>query len=167
MTRMTGAWQSILLLFIFGLVAGAGTSAATEVACGANQRELLVTNKSSQPVWIGGGGGALRSVCVVDANTSCLAAQSTIDGTTGACKCGTQDGTLACPGVSQATGAGTKGGLNCVCTQDSDCGLGAGCNASTNLCYFVLPNPVAHSGAGAFTWKLSKSVSPPQPVGMG
>jgi len=114
MTRMTGAWQSILLLFIFGLVAGAGTSAATEVACGANQRELLVTNKSSQPVWIGGGGGALRSVCVVDANTSCLAAQSTIDGTTGACKCGTQDGTLACPGVSQATGAGTNGGLNCV-----------------------------------------------------
>ena len=165
MVRMTGALKSILFLLALTLLAGAGASAARAAACGANQRELLVTNKSTQPVWIGGGGGALRSVCVVDASTSCLANPSTIDSTTGACECGTQAGTLACPGTSVATGAGSNGGLNCACTQDSDCGTGAGCNTSNNWCYFKLPNPVAHSGAGAFTWKLAKSASPPKPGG--
>ncbi len=162
---MRGALKSILFLLALTSLAGPGASAARAAACGANQRELLVTNKSSQPIWIGGGGGALRSVCVVDANTACLANPSTINSSTGACECGTQSGTLACPGTSVATGAGSNNGLNCACTQDSDCGSGAGCNTSTNWCYFKLPNPVAHSGAGAFTWKLAKSASPPQPGG--
>lgn len=139
-----------------------GTAAA--VGCASNQRKLVISNHSSRNLWLGGGGGALRSVCVVDANTSCLAAADTINATTGACSCGTQQGTLACPGTAQSTGPGTNGGLNCACTSDVECGTGAGCNPNTNLCYFLLPsNPVAHSGgSNPFTWELKKSTSPPR-----
>ncbi len=139
---------------------------AKEVPCSATQRELLITNTTLQDVWIGGGGGALRSVCVVNPNDSCLAAQASINPSTGACSCGIQSGTLACPATAQSTGAGTNGGLNCACTTDADCGSGAGCNPNTNLCYFLLPDsPVAHSnGAKPFNWKL-KAASPPQPGG--
>jgi len=136
---------------------------AGPITCPANQREIFVTNNSGQDIWIGGSGGALRSVCVVDQNTSCLANPSSINANTGTCSCGGQAGTLACPGTALSTGSGTNGGLNCACTTDSDCGTGAGCDTSNNLCYFLLPSsPVAHSGAGAFTWKLTKSASPPQ-----
>src|SRR5260370_24299375 len=70
---------------------------AAQVVCASSQRELLISNHGPQDLWIGGGGGALRSVCVVNASTSCLAAADTINSTTGACSCGTQQGTLACP----------------------------------------------------------------------
>jgi Thaumatin family len=144
-----------------GLFAISGLGIAGQVPCQANQRELLLTNSTSQDIWIGGGGGALRSVCVVDQNNSCLAALTSINPSTGACSCGTQQGTLACPGIAQSTGSGTNGGLNCACTMDSDCGSGAGCNANTNLCYFLLPKkPVAHAYIRQpFTWRLAKTTA--------
>ena len=150
---------SILVLLTGGIFAISGLGMAGEVSCPATQRELLITNSTFQNVWIGGGGGALRSVCVVDQNTSCLAALTSINPSTGACSCGTQQGTLACPATAQATGGGTNGGLNCACTTDAQCGSGAGCNTSTNLCYFLLPNqPVAHSyKLKPFTWELAPS----------
>jgi len=145
-----------ILALACSLFAISSLGMAKEVSCPANQRELLITNSTSQDIWIGGGGGALRSVCVVDQNNSCLAALASINSSTGTCSCGTQQGTLACPGTAQSTGPGTNGGLNCACTKDSDCGSGAGCNANTNLCYFLLPKePVAHAYfRKPFTWKL-------------
>jgi hypothetical protein len=110
-----------ILALACGLFAISGLGIAGQVSCPANQRELLLTNSTSQDIWIGGGGGALRSVCVVDQNNSCLAALASINPSTGACSCGTQQGTLACPGIAQSTGSGTNGGLNCACTMDSDC----------------------------------------------
>ena len=97
-------------------------SPVSAVECGPARRQLTVTNATTQTIWIAGGGGALRSVCVVSANESCLAVPSTIDATTGACQCGADAGTLACPATSVATGSGTNGGLNCACTTDADCG---------------------------------------------
>src|SRR3984893_16950126 len=148
------------------LFAISGLGIAGQVSCPANQRELLITNSTSQDIWIGGGGGALRSVCVVDPNNSCLAALASINPSTGVCSCGTQQGTLACPGTAQSTGSGTNGGLNCACTVDSDCGSGAGCNTTANVCYFLLPTaPVAHAYIRKpFTWQLAKA-SPSQQGG--
>ena len=74
----------LYLLFVFS-----SSVMAAQVACPGGERELLITNNGSQDLWIGGGGGALRSVCVVNASTSCLAAAATINGTTGTCMCGT------------------------------------------------------------------------------
>jgi hypothetical protein len=149
-----------ILALACSLFATSGLRIAGEVSCSANQRELLITNNTSQDIWIGGGGGALRSVCVVDQNTSCLAALASINPSTGACSCGTQQGTLACPGTAQSTpGSATNRGRNCACQADSDCGPGAGCNASTNWCYFLLPKkPVAHAYIKKpFTWQLVKA----------
>ena len=162
--RTIAQFMSILALAGSILLATSGFGMAAGVACAPSQRELLISNHSPQDLWIGGGGGALRSVCVVNASTSCLAAADTINSTTGACSCGTQQGTLACPGTAQSTGPNANGGLNCACTTDAQCGPGAGCNTNTNFCYFLLPtNPVAHSGgANPFTWELTKSASPPQ-----
>jgi hypothetical protein len=126
-------------------------SPVSAVECGPARRQLTVTNATTQTIWIAGGGGALRSVCVVSANETCLAAASTIDATTGACQCGTDAGTLACPATSLATGSGTNGGLNCECTTDADCGSTAKCNTNKNLCYFVLP---AAKSPAPFNWKL-------------
>ena len=154
--RTISRYTSILVLLTCGIPAISGLGIAAQVSCPANQRELLLTNSTSQDIWIGGGGGALRSVCVVDQNNSCLAALASINPSTGVCSCGTQQGTLACPGTAQSTGSGTNGGLNCACTTDSDCGSGAGCNTNTNLCYFLLPKePVAHAyKRKPFTWQL-------------
>jgi hypothetical protein len=105
-------------------------------SCPSNTRELDVINNSSQPLWVSGGGGALRSICVISTSESCLSGTFSSNGT---CSCGTASGTLACPGSASASGNGTNGGENCYCTQDLDCGPGAGCNLNTNLCYYTLP----------------------------
>ncbi|GEM_PF-1477399 len=119
----------------------AAPSTFTGNPCAANERQLLVSNSTSQALWVSGGGGALRSVCVVNNGaSSCLAAASTINAATGSCQCGTSIGSLACPGISNPIGP-KSAGLNCQCQQDSDCGPGAGCNLATNLCYFTLPSP--------------------------
>jgi Thaumatin family len=164
--RTISRYTSILVLLTCGIPAISGLGIAAQVSCPANQRELLITNNTSQDIWIGGGGAALRSVCVVDQNTSCLAVSASINPSTGACRCGTQSGTLACPGTAQSTGSGTNGGLNCACTVDSDCGSGAGCNTTANVCYFLLPTaPVAHAYIRKpFTWQLAKA-SPSQQGG--
>ncbi len=134
------------------------TPTGTPVACQSGQRKLDVLNDTNQPVWVGGGGGALRAVCVVGGGaSSCLT--NNYDGTTGACGCadpGPQNGTLACPGSSNATGA-VAGGKNCQCTKDSDCGTGAGCNTNTKLCYFTLPAPAGFQGftpSNSWNWEL-------------
>ncbi|HEY2524453.1 MAG TPA: thaumatin family protein [Candidatus Binataceae bacterium] len=124
--------------------------------CEAAKRELTVTNGSTQPIWIAGGGGALRSVCVVSDTESCLANPSTINPSTGACQCGTDNGALACPSTAQPIGPDTNAGLNCQCASDADCGPTARCNTSVNECYFVLPEPKSPS---PFNWKLPPSQS--------
>ena len=144
----------ITLLALVGLAAMNFPAGAQE--CGPARRELTVTNASTQPIWIAGGGGALRSVCVVSDTESCLADSSTINASTGACQCGTDNGTLACPATSQPTGPNTNGGLNCQCTTDSDCVPTAQCNTSVNECYFVLP---AAKRPSPFNWKLPPSHS--------
>lgn len=106
------------------------TIAATLVStnpCGANQRLLLVTNSSSQNIWVSGGGSALRAVCVVNSTTSCLPVPSSINVSAGTCKCGSSAGTLACPATATPNG---NGGLNCACTKNSDCGSDAACNTA-------------------------------------
>jgi hypothetical protein len=126
--------------------------------CSSGQRQLDVTNNASQAVWVSGGGGALRSVCVINNGaSSCLAPANTIDGTTGSCQCGDTVGSLACPGTANPLGVGTNGGLNCACSQNSDCGPGAGCNTNTGLCYFTLPAPTQFSNFTAsspWNWEL-------------
>jgi len=143
---------SVALLALVGFLA-ATASGAGAAACGANQRQLNVKNSASQDTWVGGGGGALRSVCVVSTSESCLPAASTINAGTGACQCGTDSGTLACPATSQPIGTKTNGGLNCQCATDADCGPTAGCNTNVGVCYFVLPQ--AKSPA-SFDWKLPR-----------
>lgn len=89
----------IILLALVGL-SGMNCPVGAE-ECGPARRELTVTNASTQAIWIAGGGAALRSVCVVSDTESCLANPSTINASTGACQCGTDNGTLACPATSQ------------------------------------------------------------------
>jgi len=115
-------YRSIIipLLALVGLSAMNFSAGAQE--CASAKRELTVTNASTQPIWIAGGGAALRSVCVVSDTESCLANPSTIIPATGACQCGTDSGTLACPATSQPIGPDTNGGLNCQCATDADCG---------------------------------------------
>jgi len=117
-------------------------------------RQLVVSNGSGQPVWVSGGGGALRSVCVINNGASTCLTSITTGG--GGCTCGTTSGTLACPGISNPIGA-KSAGLNCQCAQDSDCGSGAGCNLNTNLCYFTLPSPTGFAGftpSSPWNWEL-------------
>jgi hypothetical protein len=81
-------------------------------------------------VWIGDSGGIIRSTSV--------------------------QGTLECPGTASATGPGT-GNLFCACSQDSDCGPGAGCNSGNHLCFYTLPQPAGFSGfspAKPWNWEL-------------
>jgi hypothetical protein len=142
-----------IVLLAFGTALASAPLRLSEAAvCSADQRELTVTNSSTGDIWVGGGGGALRSVCVVDVSTSCLAAQSTINANTGSCECGPNKGTLACPGTSQPLGPKTNGALNCQCASDAECGPGAGCNPNSGLCYFVLPEPAKPK---PFKWKLA------------
>lgn len=142
----------------FSVSSSGSPSSYTGNPCVTGQRQLNVTNNTSQGVWVSGGGGAMRSVCVVNNGaSSCLAAASTINPTTGSCMCGTATGSLACPGISNPLGAGTNGGLNCTCTQSSDCGPGAGCNTNTGLCYFTLPEPTQFENFSAedpWNWAL-------------
>ena len=145
---------AITLLTLFGLSAMNLPAGAQE--CGPARRQLTVTNASTQPIWIAGGGAALRSVCVVSDSESCLAKPSTIVAATGACQCGTDDGTLACPATSQPIGPSTNSGLNCQCSTDADCGPTARCNTSVNECYFVLP---AAKSPAPFNWKLPPTKS--------
>jgi hypothetical protein len=124
-------------------------------SCPSGTRELAIANNSSQPVWVSGGGGALRSICVINGGaSSCLPATFNSNGT---CTCGSTSGALACPGTASASGSGTQGGKNCYCTANSDCGPGAGCNLNTNLCYYTLPEPTAFSGftpSNPWNWEL-------------
>src|SRR5689334_15093054 len=119
---------AVVVLALGTALLSPGRRLAHAAVCGAGQRQLRVTNKSSHPLWVSGGGGALRSVCVINASTSCLAAQTTIIPDTGACQCGSSNGTLACPATSQPVGPKTNGALNCQCSSDAECGPGAGCN---------------------------------------
>lgn len=156
-TNVTHYIVLILLTLGVGLVSVRPGLTATSSCSLTKQRALSVANNSSQAIWIGGGGGALRSVCVVSDTKSCLAAKDDIVPNSGACKCGTSQGTLACPGKSKTIGPYTNGGLNCQCATDSDCGSGAGCNTATHLCYYVLPT--ASSAPQPFNWKLAKGQS--------
>jgi hypothetical protein len=87
---------------------GPATPTATPTASGAcapgTQRELDVTNNSSQPVWVSGGGGALRTICVVSNTQTCLT--DNFNSSTGTCMCGTASGSLACPGSSPPSANG-------------------------------------------------------------
>lgn len=149
-----------LILCSLAVIARPAAAQISLNPCVTTQRELVIKNNSSNKVWIGGAGAALRSVCVVNATTSCLAAAVTINPATGDCQCGTQHGTLACPGSSQAIGSNTNGGLNCQCTPGkSQCGPSAGCNANTGLCYSVLPQPRAFPGPSPFNWNLTTGQS--------
>lgn len=129
-------------LSILTLILGI-TGAACQSPCLPNvQRQLQVTNNSSQDIWIGGGGGALRAVCVFTATDSCIPADGHYSGADGTCDCGTgKSGVLACPGISSPKLPYTLNGQNCGCYQDSDCGPGAGCNPDSHLCYYMLPDP--------------------------
>jgi hypothetical protein len=123
---------------------GPATPTATPTASGAcapgTQRELDVTNNSSEPIWVSGGGGALRTICVVSNTQTCLT--DSFNSSTGACMCGTSSGNLACPGSSSPS----ANGKNCQCTSSSQCGAGAGCNTTTGLCFYTLPTPTSFSG---------------------
>lgn len=133
------------------------TATGTPVACQSGQRKLNVINNTDQPVWVGGGGGALRAICVIDNGaSSCLTSNYDASGDCGCSDPGPLNGTLACPGTSSPTGA-IAGGKNCQCTRDSDCGPGAGCNTSTSLCYFTLPSPTGFQGftpPNPWNWEL-------------
>jgi hypothetical protein len=137
------------------------TATATAAAsCPTNTRELDISNNSSQPLWVSGLGGALRSVCVVSSTNTCLSPANEINSTTGTCSCAGSPGTLACPGTALAfgTGVNTNNGLNCACTSGSQCGAGAGCDTSTGYCYDLLPTtPTAFSGfspTSPWNWEL-------------
>src|SRR5215472_6844683 len=96
------------------------TPTATPTASGActsgTQRELDVTNNSSQPVWVSGGGGVLRAICVVSSTQTCLI--DNFNGSTGACMCGTASGSLACPGTSSPSPDGKIAGARAVPNVD-------------------------------------------------
>ena len=143
--------RSIFVALLSLICLSAANSPSSAVECLSTKRALSVTNATTETIWISGGGGALRSVCVVSDSETCLAATSTINPSTGACQCGTDDGTLACPATSLPIGPDTNGGLNCHCTTDAECGSTAKCNTSVNLCYFVLP---AAKSPAPFNWKL-------------
>ena len=130
------------------------TAAATAAAsCSGGQRELDITNNSSRPIWVGASGGIIRSLCVVNNGASdCLATSVSSDGS---CSCGSVRGTLECPRTASATGPESSE-LFCACSQDSDCGSGAGCS-SNHLCFYSLPTPTSFAGfspASPWNWEL-------------
>ena len=137
-----------------GSTSPSATPTGTPVACLDGLRQLNVTNETTEPVWVSGGGGALRSVCVINSGASnCLTSNTT---GSGGCMCGTTSGSLACPGTSNPIGPKSDG-LNCQCAVDSDCGPGAGCNTATDLCYFTLPAPAGFTGftpSSPWNWEL-------------
>lgn len=111
------------------------------------QRKLAVVNRSSEDLWVGGGGGALRALCVLPDNTSCIPPEGAFS-PGGDCSCTpgvATGGKLSCPGAAVVA----NGGMNCAapstCTPtNTECGPGAGCNASStpaNMCFFQLPEP--------------------------
>ncbi|MGO9449628.1 MAG: thaumatin family protein [Candidatus Binataceae bacterium] len=84
--------------------------------------------------------------------SDCLATSVSSDGS---CSCGSVRGTLECPGTASATGPESSE-LFCACSQDSDCGSGAGCSSS-HLCFYSLPTPTSFSGfspASPWNWEL-------------
>ena len=95
-------------------------------ACNLGSRELAVVNKSSEQIWIGGSGGALRAVCVLPDNSSCIPPDGAF-AQNGNCSCTAgqpNGGKLACPGTSTLA----NGGQNCVA---STCESGKRSNAES------------------------------------
>jgi len=124
--------------------------------CPSNQRELAVANGSDEPIWVGGGGGALRAVCVVNANEQCIPEEGHFTPTTCSCFNGkTYDqGSPACPGSSQSNGQ------NCAITGNQNCG-DASANLQTNMCYYQLPtapiNFVGFTPTSPWNWEVPQS----------
>ena len=110
------------------------------------QRRLAVVNSSSEDLWVGGGGGALRALCVLPDGTSCIPPEGAFS-SDGNCSCTPgvpTGGKLSCPGTAMVA----NGGMNCAASTcsptNTECGPGAGCNASStpaNMCFFNLPEP--------------------------
>jgi Thaumatin family len=133
---------------------GVPTSTATPTStptpgpsvCAPGTRQLQVRNQSKHTIWTGGSGGALRAICVMSGNTSCIPPAGLFL-PNGDCSCTgptPSGGKLACPGTSTVA----NGGLNCAASScnagNTECGTGAGCNAISsppNLCFFTLPQP--------------------------
>ena len=111
------------------------TATAIAGVCPSDQRELAVANESGDPIWVGGGGGALRAICVVNANEQCIPEDGHYTPTTCSCFNGTtyDQGSPACPGDSQSNGK------NCVISGNQNCG-DASANLQTKLCYYQLPS---------------------------
>jgi hypothetical protein len=134
------------------------TPTPSPLVCASTKRELAVLNQSSIPVWVSGGGGALRATCTIDENTQCLPASGDFTATTCSCDIdGTQTaGTLTCPGSSKPS----NGGLNCSATGSETCGSFAKSNPNNNYCYFILPPPTKLTGLSndkpaSWDWKLT------------
>jgi len=130
------------------------TPTPSPLVCGGNHRELAVVNQSGNPLWVGGGGGALRATCTISQTKQCLPAVG--DFNANSCSCGKVGGTLTCPGSSQPS----NGGLNCSPGAHQNCGLGAAANPNSGYCYFLLPAPskligLADSKPADWDWQLT------------
>jgi hypothetical protein len=122
---------------------------------------LSVVNKSSEEIWIGGSGGALRAICVMADGDSCIPPEGAFEAN-GNCSCTPRQpsgGKLACPGTSIVA----DGGMNCAtssCNPDNtECGPGAGCNpisSPPNLCFFTLPKPTKFP-IGSNPWAIPQN----------
>jgi hypothetical protein len=95
-----------------------------------------VANSSGQPIWVGGGGGALRAICVVNANEQCIPEENHYAPDSCSCFNGStyDPGTPACPGTSH-----TIDGKNCIISKGQNCG-DAQANVQNNKCFYQLPD---------------------------
>jgi hypothetical protein len=116
-------------------------------------RALVVANEGTKPIWVGGGGAALRAMCAFSDNTSCI--PQVFNATSCQCTASGPPGTLACPGTSVPA----NGGENCAATGTQTCGTTAAPNGDNHYCYFQLPNPTKITGVPGrdpanWEWKL-------------
>lgn len=139
-------------------------------------RTLELVNNTSEPIWIGGKGGAVVPSCITS-QTSCLTNVDHVSGDLTKCSCSggsTLDGTISCPAGSTAARNGA-GALICRCTGTGDCGAPDEENtcATTgdgNVCFWTLPAP-KRDGTPANKYRLAQGEKAtfclPQPADIG
>ena len=124
-------------------------------------RTLELVNDASEPIWIGGKGGAVVPSCITP-QTSCLSSVEHVSGDLTRCSCGsdTLDGTISCPTGSSAARNGA-GALICKCDGGgADCGA-AGEEATCaqtgdgDVCFWTLPAP-QRDGTPANPYRLAQ-----------